>query len=90
MVGLDLDRYEFAPPAEEEVDLGAVRGMGRPVADLLVEVALLGVCAEHVKHPAFEERPTLFRGDRPAEPLDRTDQSRIDPVELRMAALAHS
>ena len=82
-LGLDLDRHEFALPAKEEVDLGAVRGMRRPVVDLLVEVALLAVRPEKVKHPAFEERPAFLRGDRPSKPLDRTDEPRIDPVELR-------
>ena len=87
-LGLHLDRRELSRAAEKEIHLGAVRGMRRPVVEVIEQLALLSVSPEQVQDPALEERTPLLRRNRSAEPLDRTDQARIDPVQLRMAALA--
>ena len=65
-LGFDLDRREFRTPAEEEIHLGAVRGMGRPVSEVLVQVALLAMCPQKVKNPAFEKRSALLGRNRTA------------------------
>ena len=86
---LDLDRQQLAAAAEQEVHLGASRGVRAPVADLLVEVGLLAVRPKQVQDPSFEQRAPLLRRHGAVLPLRRPNQPRVDPVELRVTALAN-
>lgn len=83
---LHLDRQTLVRAPQQEVDLHI---RGRPVVEGVEERPHIAVGAQKCENPTLQQVPTFFHRHRSELSLHRPCESGVDPVELRMAALAH-
>jgi hypothetical protein len=70
-----------------DFDVGQLRR--GPVEDFVIQLALLGVGSQQREDPSFEKSSALFGRDWTVSFLDRANQPRVDPIELRVFTLPH-
>src|ERR1700694_1021810 len=86
--GLRLDGDEALSASQQEVDLEPLDLGGRPVADFVVEAAVVAPRAQAVGDEALEQVTAFFPGEWSKLVFRRADEAGVHPVELWMLALA--
>lgn len=64
-IRLDLDRHQLGAAAKQEVDLGTVRRMWRPVVQVAKQAIILATRPDQVQNPVFQERTAFLWRNRP-------------------------